>query len=75
MPGFRSCRAFSKLTWDNVAMLSPRYRREFDLKNEDVVELTTWTHERTAPVRVPPGQPDEVTVALGYGRRRWCRAG
>ncbi|HEX6386843.1 MAG TPA: TAT-variant-translocated molybdopterin oxidoreductase [Anaerolineae bacterium] len=60
---------FSKLTWDNAALISPALAIRFDLNTEDVVRLRYGDHEVLAPVWVMPGQAENcVTLHLGYGR-------
>ncbi|HEV2493135.1 MAG TPA: TAT-variant-translocated molybdopterin oxidoreductase [Terriglobia bacterium] len=62
---------FTKLTWDNVALVSPRTAERQKLANEDVVELRYAGRSVRAPVFVMPGHADDsVTVHLGFGRRR-----
>lgn len=60
---------FTKLTWDNAALLSPATAERLGLSNEDVIRLKLDNYEVEAPVWILPGQADEcVTVSLGYGR-------
>ena len=60
---------FTKLTWDNAALISPRLAERFELSSGDVVELQVGDLSVEAPVWVQPGQATEtVTVHLGYGR-------
>jgi molybdopterin-containing oxidoreductase family iron-sulfur binding subunit len=67
---------FTKLTWDNVALVSPATAEQFDLMTEDVVELNYNGRTVQAPVWVMPGQADDtVTVWLGHGRVRVGRVG
>jgi MoCo/4Fe-4S cofactor protein with predicted Tat translocation signal len=62
-------RPLSKLTWDNVAMLSPKTARERGLQMGDVVELTANGQTVEAPIWIQPGHADGcVSVTLGYGR-------
>jgi MoCo/4Fe-4S cofactor protein with predicted Tat translocation signal len=76
----------TKITWDNVAMLSPRTAERLGVRNEpgwtggnqntDVVELRYENRSVRAPVWILPGHPDNcVTVHLGYGRERAGRVG
>jgi molybdopterin-containing oxidoreductase family iron-sulfur binding subunit len=74
----------TKLTWDNVALISPAtaVRLGFapagrpDLANEQVATLEYKGNHVDAPLWVLPGQPDDcVTVHLGYGRWRAGRVG
>ena len=62
---------FTKLTWDNVALLSPATAQRHGLASEDVVELRYAGCSVRAPVFVMPGHADDsVTVHLGFGRKR-----
>jgi MoCo/4Fe-4S cofactor protein with predicted Tat translocation signal len=66
----------TKLTWDSIAMLSPRTAQRLGLKSEDAVELKYQGRSIIAPAWVMPGHADEsVTVFLGYGRTRAGRVG
>jgi molybdopterin-containing oxidoreductase family iron-sulfur binding subunit len=75
----------TKITWDNVAIISPAtaVRLGFapqgraELANEQVVTLEYQGNKGvTAPLWVLPGQPDDcITVTLGYGRWRAGRVG
>ncbi len=60
----------TKLTWGNVALLSPRTAARFGLADGDVVELAVAGASVRTPIYRAPGQADEsVTLTLGYGRR------
>ncbi len=62
-------RAFTRLTWDNAALIAPDTAKRFGLKTEDVVEIVVGQTRLKAPVFVLPGQvPDCVTLPLGWGR-------
>ena len=66
----------TKLTWDNVALMSARTAEERRLANEDVVELVYDGRTVRAPVWISPGHADGcVSVHLGYGRSRAGRVG
>jgi MoCo/4Fe-4S cofactor protein with predicted Tat translocation signal len=66
----------TKLTWDSVAMLSPKTSERLGIRSEDAVELKYQGRTIVAPAWVMPGHADEsVTVFLGYGRRRVGRVG
>jgi MoCo/4Fe-4S cofactor protein with predicted Tat translocation signal len=59
------------LTWDNVAMLSPKLAEQQGLQSGDVIELSYKGRKISAPVWIMPGQPDDsVAVTLGYGRSK-----
>jgi Fe-S-cluster-containing dehydrogenase component len=69
-------RPFSKLTWDNVALVSPGTAERLGVANQDVIELHYQGRTVRAPVWVQPGQADgSIGVTLGYGRRRGAGAG
>jgi molybdopterin-containing oxidoreductase family iron-sulfur binding subunit len=66
----------TKLTWDSVAMLSPKTAQRLGLKSEDAVELKYQGRTIVAPAWVMPGHADEsVSIFLGYGRTRAGRVG
>ncbi len=59
----------TKLTWDNVAIFSPKTARELGIKDGQLVELTFRDRKITAPAAIIPGQATHsVGLALGYGR-------
>ena len=63
-------RTFTRLTWDNVAMLAPETAGKMGVTTGDVAELDVNGRKLRAPVWVLPGQaPDCVTLPLGFGRR------
>jgi molybdopterin-containing oxidoreductase family iron-sulfur binding subunit len=75
----------SKVTWENVALVSPKTAAELGgVRTQqtarghvtDLAELALDGRTVTAPLWVLPGHPDGVvTVHLGYGRRRAGRVG
>jgi MoCo/4Fe-4S cofactor protein with predicted Tat translocation signal len=74
----------TKLTWENVAVVSPKLAQRLGLSIDqdslghqtDVVSLAYQGRSLEAPVWIQPGQPeDSVTVHLGYGRTRAGRVG
>ena len=69
-------RPFTKLTWDNAALVSPATSERLGLSREDVVRLTFEGRELQAPILIVPGHADDsITLHLGYGRRRAGRVG
>jgi MoCo/4Fe-4S cofactor protein with predicted Tat translocation signal len=59
----------SKLTWDNVAMMSGVTAEMLGVETGDVIRLETKDGSVDAPVWIQPGHADEcVSVTLGYGR-------
>lgn len=77
----------TKLTWDNVALVSEKTARELGLRVEEgmrggkaIADLIELRLPNRDPVRLPawisPGHADgSITVFLGYGRRRAGRVG
>jgi MoCo/4Fe-4S cofactor protein with predicted Tat translocation signal len=64
-------RPLSKLTWDNVAMVSPTSAQKLGVKLGDVVTLKTDSGSVDAPIWIQPGHADGcVSVTLGYGRTK-----
>jgi len=60
---------FSKLTWDNAALISAKLAEREQLQNGDVVELRMGGRVLQAPVWITPGQAEKsVTLHMGYGR-------
>ncbi|HET7674937.1 MAG TPA: TAT-variant-translocated molybdopterin oxidoreductase, partial [Gammaproteobacteria bacterium] len=69
-------RRLTKLTWDNVVMLSPRAAERLGIDHKELVELNFRGASVIGPAWIMPGQPDNaVTVTLGYGRTRAGRLG
>jgi MoCo/4Fe-4S cofactor protein with predicted Tat translocation signal len=66
----------TKLTWDNVALVSPATAERLGLSYGEVVDLRVQGRAVRAPVWIMPGHADHaVTVSLGYGRWRAGRVG
>ncbi|HEX7970420.1 MAG TPA: TAT-variant-translocated molybdopterin oxidoreductase, partial [Stellaceae bacterium] len=64
-------RPFTRLTWDNAAMIAPATAERLGLAEADTVELSLDGRKLRAPVWILPGQaPDCITLPLGYGRSR-----
>ena len=69
-------RPFSKITWDNAALVSPKLAQREGLKNGDYVELSFRGRQLGAPVWILPGQAENsVTLHLGYGRTQAGQTG
>ncbi len=67
-------RPFSKLTWDNVVMVSPATAQKLGVANEEVVEVRYQGRAVRGPLWVMPGHADDcVLVQLGFGRSRGGR--
>jgi molybdopterin-containing oxidoreductase family iron-sulfur binding subunit len=66
----------TKLTWDNVAHVSPATAQRLELTSGDVVKIGVGERSIHAPVWVMPGQADDcVSLTFGYGRTRSGRIG
>jgi molybdopterin-containing oxidoreductase family iron-sulfur binding subunit len=62
-------RPFTRLTWDNAALIAPATAQRLGVKTSDVVEIAIDQTKLKAPVFVLPGQaPDCITLPLGWGR-------
>jgi MoCo/4Fe-4S cofactor protein with predicted Tat translocation signal len=62
---------FTRVTWDNPALISPSLAKEIDVKNGDIVEIRTETGKLEIPVWILPGQAKRtVSLYLGGGRYR-----
>jgi molybdopterin-containing oxidoreductase family iron-sulfur binding subunit len=60
----------TKITWDNVALMSPHTAEELGVKNEELVQLTVNGTTVDIPAWIQPGHADgSVTVHVGYGRQ------
>jgi molybdopterin-containing oxidoreductase family iron-sulfur binding subunit len=69
-------RPFTKLTWDNAALMHPRTADEYRIKTGDVVEITTAGGRIEIPAFVVPAHPRQtITVNVGYGRTSAGRVG
>ena len=76
-------RPLSKITWDNVAYISPRTAERLDIPlfragNDDqqVIEIRYAGRQTQLPVWVLPGMADDaVAVTFGFGRQRAGRVG
>ncbi|HVJ85713.1 MAG TPA: 4Fe-4S dicluster domain-containing protein [Caulifigura sp.] len=61
---------WTRLTWDNAALISPATMTQKKLREGDLVELTLKKRKVVAPVWPTPGHPDgAVTLHFGYGRK------
>jgi Fe-S-cluster-containing dehydrogenase component len=66
----------TKVTWDNVAAVSPALADQLGLRDGDVVSLTTAAGTLELPLFTQPGQQARtISVAVGYGRQRVGKAG
>src|SRR5205814_2060028 len=63
-------RPFTRLTWDNAALIAPATAARLGIKTDDVLTIGANGHSVRAPFLVLPGQaPDCITLPLGFGRR------
>jgi MoCo/4Fe-4S cofactor protein with predicted Tat translocation signal len=59
----------SKITWDNVALISAPTAHRLGIASEDVLRIRRGEQQIEAPAWIMPGQPDDcVTLTFGYGR-------
>jgi Fe-S-cluster-containing dehydrogenase component len=69
-------RPFTKLTWENAALISPALAQREKIDNGDVVELSFRGRKLTAPVWIQSGQAENsVTLHFGHGRSEIGRVG
>lgn len=59
----------TKITWDNVAQISPETAKQLDVKDEDILEITSNGKTIQIAAWVQPGHADNcITITTGYGR-------
>jgi MoCo/4Fe-4S cofactor protein with predicted Tat translocation signal len=59
----------TKISWDNYALVSPKWAEENSLSDEDLVEITSNGYKVSLPIVRQPGQRyNTVAIAFGYGR-------
>lgn len=59
----------TKISWDNVAMVSEATADELGVENGDIVTLSLGSRSTEAPIWITMDHPDNaVSLALGYGR-------
>ncbi|HTH43682.1 MAG TPA: 4Fe-4S dicluster domain-containing protein [Oxalicibacterium sp.] len=69
-------RPFSKLVWDNAALLGPDTAHRLGLAKGDIVRLSSNENSVEAPVWITEEQAEgTVTLPLGYGRRAAGKVG
>jgi MoCo/4Fe-4S cofactor protein with predicted Tat translocation signal len=62
---------FTRMTWDNPALISPALAREFQLANGDVVTIQKGARTLEIPIWILPGQAKQaISLYLGGGRTR-----
>lgn len=69
-------RPLTKLTWENVAAISPAAAEQLKVSSGDLLEITVDGRSLRAPAWVMPGQADRcVSLTFGYGRTQSGRIG
>jgi MoCo/4Fe-4S cofactor protein with predicted Tat translocation signal len=67
---------FTRVTWDNPALISPALAKELEIGNGDIVEIQTDSAKIEIPVWILPGQAKRtVSLYLGGGRYRCGQVG
>ena len=66
----------TKITWENVALISPRTAKELHISNREFLKLTIRDRTIELPTWIMPGQADRsIALTLGYGRSVCGRIG
>ena len=66
----------TKLTWDNVLLLSPKTAADLKVSNGDVLQLTVAGRSIKGPAWILPGHAESsVSIQFGYGREAAGRVG
>ena len=59
----------TKVTWDNVALISAKTAKHLGVKNQDRLKVSNGDTEVMLPVWIQPGMADNtLALELGYGR-------
>ena len=67
---------FTKLVWDNAALISARDAEELGVSNGNLLNLNAGGRQLSAPAWILPGQAaGTITLHLGYGREHGGRIG
>ena len=67
---------FTKLVWDNAALISARDAEQLGVANGNLLEITVDGRSLTVPAWILPGQAaGSITVHLGFGRTAGGRIG
>jgi molybdopterin-containing oxidoreductase family iron-sulfur binding subunit len=62
---------FTRVTWDNPALVSPALAKELEVRSGDIVELRTDSGRLEIPIWILPGQAKRtISLYLGAGRYR-----
>jgi MoCo/4Fe-4S cofactor protein with predicted Tat translocation signal len=60
----------TKLTWDNAACMSLKTAKEFNVENEDLIQLSVNGKSLNVVVWILPGQADNsISIDLGFGQQ------
>lgn len=60
----------TKITWDNVALISPNTAKAMGIENEDLLNVAVNGTTIQIPAWIQPGHADDsITVHTGYGRQ------
>jgi len=60
----------TKITWDNVALMSKKTAEKFNVGNEDVIRVEAGGQSLNIPVWILPGHADDsITITAGQGRK------
>lgn len=66
----------TKITWDNVVLMSRKTAVELGVQSTDLVEISFGGNTIQGPAWVQPGMADySLGLALGYGREKTGRVG
>ncbi|HTQ44893.1 MAG TPA: TAT-variant-translocated molybdopterin oxidoreductase [Polyangiaceae bacterium] len=61
---------FTKMTWDNAALIAPKTAEELGIVDGDPCTVTVGGKSVTLPALWVPGKPEgSIHLALGYGRK------
>jgi len=60
----------TKLTWDNVALISQNYANQLNISSGDIVQIETRAGATSMPIWILPGHPDDsLSVYLTHPRK------
>ncbi len=66
----------SKMTWDNVVLVSSKAAADMKISKGDVLRVTVGNGSIEGPAWILPGHADDsVTITCGYGREASGRVG
>ena len=69
-------RPFTRLTWENAALVSPQLAAREKIDNGEVIEVEFRGRKVRAPIWIQPGQAENsMTLYLGCGRTEGGRVG